>query len=59
MAAIDRYQDNLNTPRHLNRLPLGAGSASTANLGILSQIDPQRIQTDIRRVIPTGNQGDS
>lgn len=53
MAAIDRYQDNLNNPQAPGN---GCHSwiMSTANLGILSQIDPQRIQTDIRRVVPAG-----
>ena len=53
MAAIDRYNENLTNPQ-----APGTGChswiMSTVNLGILSQIDPQQIQTDIRRVIPAG-----
>jgi len=53
MAAIDRYNENLTNPQ-----APGTGChswiMSTVNLGIMSQIDPQQIQTDIRRVIPAG-----
>ena len=53
MAAIDRYNEHLTNPQ-----APGTGChswiMSTANLGILSHIDPQQIQADIRRVIPAG-----
>jgi hypothetical protein len=53
MAAIDRYNENLSNPQ-----APGTGChnylMSTANLGVMAGIDPQQIQTDIRRVIPAG-----
>jgi hypothetical protein len=53
MAAIDRYNENLTNPQAPGN---GCHSwiMSTANLGVIGSVDPQQIQTDIRRVIPTG-----